>query len=129
MRQPADAARQGANDRVSLFGSRMSITWRDWRSAAFPMARQCSIVDLCRPLTNGDGIKNLRLVEEEAGPGARMSNVVLPAELSEQAPLEDPTTLHKQTAVDRFGWHLHVRMAPKRPPKPACAGCVVKRQH
>jgi hypothetical protein len=59
-------------------------------------------VDLCRPLTNRDGIKNLAWAWTEAGTGARMSKVVLPAQLSEQAPLEDATTLHKTDSGRSF---------------------------
>jgi hypothetical protein len=40
---------------------------------------------------------------DDTSASARMPKVVLAAELLDETTLEDPATLHKQTAIDRFG--------------------------
>jgi hypothetical protein len=83
------------------------------------MARQCAVTDLCRPLSNGDGVKNLAWSWTEPSASARMPKVVLAAKLLDEATLENPTTLDEEAPIDRFVRHLHSRIAWKRRPKPA----------
>ena len=83
------------------------------------MARHGSILDLCRSLANRDGVDDLPLSRPPPSRGARMSNVVLTTEFLEQATFENAAALHEQTAVDRFGRHLHVRIARKGASEPA----------
>ena len=83
------------------------------------MARHGPIFDLCRSLANRDGIEDLALSRTPPSSGARVPKVVLTTELLEQATFKDAATLHEQTAVDRFGRHLHVRIARKGASEPA----------
>ena len=77
------------------------------------MARHGLIFDLCRALANRDSLEDVALSRRPASRGARVSKVVLTTELLEQATFQDAATLHKQATVDRFGRHLHVKIARK----------------
>src|SRR5262245_49869945 len=83
------------------------------------MARHGAIVDVSRALANRNGIENLALARTLSCGGARVPEVVLTAQVLEQTTFEDAATLHEQTAVDRFGRHLQVRIARKGTAEPA----------
>src|ERR1700694_5872750 len=84
------------------------------------MAGQCAVTDLCRPLSNRDGVKNLAWSWTEPRASARMPKEVLEAKLPYEATLEDSATLDEEAPIDRFVRHLHIRIAWKRRPMPAC---------
>jgi hypothetical protein len=132
--QPANATSERSNDRVGFLVwqaheydvARLTLdecgnegSSHAFQEVAFPMAGQRAIRDFGWPLTNGDGIDNLPLRGTDASAGARMSKVALPAELPEQGTLQDTATLNKQASIDRFGRHLHVRIAWKGVSKPS----------
>jgi hypothetical protein len=56
-----------------------------FKEIAFPMARHRAILDLCRSLSNRNGVENLPLSRVRPSAGAGMSKVVLTAQLFEEA--------------------------------------------
>jgi hypothetical protein len=66
------------------------------------MTRHGAILDFCRSLANGNGVENLPLARGHPSAGARMSKVVLAAQVFEETAPQNAATLHEQAAVDRF---------------------------
>jgi hypothetical protein len=59
-------------------------------------------VDFCWPLANRNGVANLPLPRAQPSAAARMTKVVLTAQLFEEAAPQHAATLHEEAAVDRF---------------------------
>jgi hypothetical protein len=83
------------------------------------MPRHCSILDFGRPLSNRHGVEDLPLARTVLSDSTRMAKVALTAKLLDQAAFEYAAALHEQTAIDRFGRHVHVSIARKGVSKPA----------
>jgi hypothetical protein len=83
------------------------------------MAWHGAILDVGRPFANRDGIQDLAGPRTPSSARAGVPKVMLTAQMLNQATFKDAATLHEQTAIDRFGRHLHVSIARKGVPKPA----------
>jgi hypothetical protein len=55
-----------------------------FKEIALPMTRHSAIVDFCWPLSNGNRVDNLPLSRAPPSAAARMTKVVLTAQLREQ---------------------------------------------
>ena len=90
-----------------------------FQQIAFPMPGKRAVCDVRGPLTNRDGIDDLALFGTNTSAGSRVAKVALPAEVPAQGALQNTAALNKQTAINRFVRHLHLRIARKRLSKPA----------
>ena len=108
--QPSDTPGDGTRDRVCVLTrqshehhvARLTFDERrdvrassSFKEIAFPMTRHSAILDFCWSLSNGNGVENLPLSRVEPSAGARMSKVVLTAQVFEETAPQDPTTLHE----------------------------------
>jgi hypothetical protein len=73
-----------------------------FQEIALPMTRHSAIINFCGPLSNRNGIENLPLSRVQPSAGARMSKVMLAAQVLEETAPQDAATLHEQAAGDRF---------------------------
>src|SRR5688572_33206239 len=61
---------------------------RTFKKVALPMARHRAIIDFCGPLSNRNGVENLPLPRGPSRAAARVSKMVLTAQLLEEAALQ-----------------------------------------
>jgi hypothetical protein len=90
-----------------------------FQEIALPVTRHSTILDFRWPLPNGHGVDKLPLSRASPSPCARVTKVVLTAQLVEEVAPEDAATVHEETAVDRFRGHLLVSITRKGASKPA----------
>jgi hypothetical protein len=68
---------------------------RPFQEIAFPMTRHSAITDFCRSLSNRNGVENLPLSRGQPSAGARVSKVMLTAQVFEKTAPQDAATLHE----------------------------------
>ena len=110
MWQPLDPPRNGASDRVRILARQSHqqhvarLTFdecgderasRPFQEIAFPMTRHRTIANFCGSLANRNSVENLPLSRAEPSAGARVSKVMLAAQVFEKTAPQDAATLHE----------------------------------